>query len=142
MSTITNTSGLTEIDKSFGNVQRQVKYKYGISSKGFIEAYKDAKFLEELGEYSTNRNYGIETDNNGKKWVVIATESKKYLYDSSNGMVDTDEDNLGDKKIDVFLNSKGLEIDPDASTFLDDESGEVIELAKPTIKRVIRYTLQ
>ena len=72
---------------------------------------------------------------------MISTENKKYLYDQSNGLVDGNEDGTGDTKVDIFLNSKGLEIDPDASTFLDHESGEIIELAKPTVKRVIKYTL-
>jgi len=85
------TAGLADTDKSFGNINRKVKYEYGSVSSGFIREYRNATFLEELGEYATDR-----VDGN---------------------------------------------IESTYSTYKDPESGEIIELAKPTIKRVIKYTL-
>jgi len=126
--------------KSFGNINRTVKYT------GFIEAYKNATFLEQLGEYATDRNYGIETDTEGIKWLVIGSE--RYRFNSETGMVDADEnpkDGTYNKKVSDLLKEKNLDlgIGNNATTKWDEETDwEIIELAKPTIKRVIKYTLQ
>ncbi|MBR6504370.1 MAG: hypothetical protein IKT41_01395 [Clostridia bacterium] len=109
---------------SFGNESRKVTYN------GFIEEYANATFLEQLGEYATDRNYGIKTDADGNKWVVIGSD--EYPYDSTTGRVEG-------QKISDFLEGKGVIIN-NATTKIDNESGEIIELAKPTIKRVIKYT--
>lgn len=110
---------------SFGNESRKVVYK------GFIKEYANATFLEQLGEYATDRNYGIKTDADGNKWVVVG--SNKYPYDSTTGRVEG-------QKISDFLEGKGVIINS-TTTKIDDDSGEIIELAKPKIKRVIKYTL-
>lgn len=117
---------------------RKVKYD------GFINAHSNATFLEQLGEYSTDRNYGIETDENGDKWLVI--NGTKYKFDSNTGMVSSTAGELGviDTKISTFLKSHGMELDigNNATTQWNEETDwEIIELAKPTIKRVIKYTL-
>jgi len=128
----TSTMPLTE--KSFGNTERPVEYV------GFISKYANTKFLEQLGEYSTDRNYGIETDVDGQKCLVIGSE--KWKYDSKEGKIDSDDNGDFDTKLSVFLKSKDLDINNNATTYFDDNetNGEIIELAKPTIKRVIKYT--
>lgn len=154
----TDTPGLvlTDEDKSFGNIQRKVKYQYD-GSNGFMKAYANAKFLEELGEYSTDRTYGI-TKIDGVDYLVVHDEERKearFLQNvTSNKWVCQYVDTGFSIELDGgvtkhFTNGTAYTLEEiatvvgnSASTFLDDESGEIIELAKPTIKRVIRYTLQ
>lgn len=111
-----------------------------VTYDGFIDTYKNAIFLEELGEYATDRNYGIETDANGNKKLVIGSES--WDYDQATGKVSGDGI-VGTISLSKFLENKGLDIKNNATTYYheDETDGEIIELAKPTIKRVIKYTL-
>lgn len=130
--------GISELDKkSFGNTARYVKYEYGTLNKGFIEAYKNDKFLEELGEYSTDRTYGM---NNG--FLEVQDEYAKIAKFEQVGNVwrcvqGNNDFAVGDSKL---LQDIATKVGNSASAFLDQESGEIIELAKPTIKRVIKYT--
>jgi len=123
-------------ERSFGNTTRVVKYD------GFINEYSDDKFLEQLGEYATDRTYGMNNrilevqDENGDiaKFEQNSSGSTwKCIQGNANFNTATD--------IAMSLEDIATEIGSSSSTFLDEESGEIIELAKPTVKRVIKYTL-
>jgi len=127
----------SQIDKiSFGNTARFVTY-----GDGFIEEHQNDTFLEELGEYATDRTYGM---NNGVLQVQDSQGNVAEFEQKSGNLWNCTKDNnnekfnVGDAKT---LEEIATEIGSSASTFLDEESGEVIELSKPTIKRVIKYTL-
>lgn len=120
------TSGLLDSDKSFGNANRKVEY-----NQGFINECANATFLEQLGEYATDRNYGMKRNSSGQKVVVV--NGVEYEYNETTGTVNG-------QKLSEFLEGQGVIINT-ATTKIDDESGEIIELAKPTVKRVIKYTL-
>lgn len=116
----------------FGNASRKVKYD------GFIDTYANATFLEELGEYSTDRTYGMNNgflevqDNEGD---IARFEQVGNLWKC---IQSNDDFTSGESKT---LQDIATTVGNSPSAFLDSESGEVIELAKPTIKRVIKYTL-
>jgi len=124
---------------------RKVKYD------GFIEEYANATFLEQLGEYATDRTYGM---------IKVGNEDFLEVQDA-NGIVarfkqlpsgkwqgvnvptnfkDKDGNSLGAGP--YTLEQITTRIGSSPSTFMDDveTDGEIIELAKPTIKRVIKYT--
>ena len=74
------------------------------------------------------------TSNN--KWLCIEVESD-FEIDLGPGITPK----TFSESVNYSLDEIATAVGSSASTFLDDESGEVIELAKPTIKRVIKYTL-
>lgn len=117
----------------FGNASRKVEYN------GFIANYKNATFLEQLGEYSTDRTYGM---NNG--FLEVQDEAGNIARFEQVGnlwkCIQSNNDfTSGESK---SLQDIATTVGNSPSTFLEPESGEIIELAKPTIKRVIKYTLQ
>lgn len=146
----TNIPGMSLSDKSFGNTSRCVEY-----GDGFIKEYANATFLEQLGEYSTDRTYGMNKidgidylevqDSNGKIGRFKQLISGKWEFDDSKS-----DSGVEDKDGTAFTNGRAYSlseittrIGSSSSTFMDDveTNGEIIELAKPTIKRVIKYTL-
>jgi len=142
----TNVPGLTLEDKSFGNTERFVSY-----GDGFIDAHEDDRFLEELGEYATDRTYGMTTIN-GVEYLEVQDSTGKIARFKQSGNVwtaDSGDIEVGFEDKDGNPLSAGIgytleqiatKIGSSSSTFLDKESGEIIELAKPTVKRVIKYT--
>lgn len=119
--------------KSFGNINRTVKYN------GFIEEYADNTFLEELGEYATDRTYGM---NNGFLEVQDEEGNIAKFEQVGNLWICRQANNDFSSGESSSLENIATTVGSSASTFLDPDSGEIIELAKPTIKRVIKYTLQ
>ena len=141
------TFGITDEDKiSFGNKNRKVKYVFD-TNKGFLEAYRERKFLEELGEYATDRTYGMRPD--GKLEITNPDQTKAVLEQNASGTWTVIAGSEPVKKPDgtplgtgpFSLEEIATAIGSSSSTYLDPDSGEIIELAKPTIKRVIKYTL-
>jgi len=107
----------SQIDKiSFGNTARFVTY-----GDGFIEEHQNDTFLEELGEYATDRTYGM---NNGVLQVQDSQGNVAEFEQKSGNLWNCTKDNnnekfnVGDAKT---LEEIATEIGSSASTFLDEE---------------------